>query len=204
MEPAKDREPGGQSGRRPDQPRHLRPADHDTHPRQSAVAEGRGDAGKIVDALKSSAEQEMTIAERLAGKARRALRLGRAFLSWLRPSRLAISTRKDLLRASTWILAILAVLVLGLAAAAMLKADSPVASGDLPLTDLRVEPERSLRGRPGCHWASGWLLSRGSPNPTRRKYHTTLLSYKWARRAVMLSLVATTAELIFALIARAT
>jgi hypothetical protein len=148
----------------------------------------------------------MTIAERLAGKARQAFALGAGVFVVAQTVAFGNFDVKNIsTREQHWIigLAILAVLVLGLAAAATLKADAPVASRDLPLTDLEsdlnaaYEGDQDVVGRLGGYYL-GVVQTRREANTTRRRW------YKWARRATMLSLAATTAELIFALIARAT
>ena len=69
--------------REPDQPRHLRPAG----PHSVGGGQGSGDASKVVEALRSSAAEELTIAERLASKARQAFALSYTQKLWMRVKR---------------------------------------------------------------------------------------------------------------------
>jgi len=68
-----------------DQPRSLRPEADEESTRRPAVARAGGSgpdlggAGKVVDALKASADQEFNIAERLSAKARQAFALTAGF-----------------------------------------------------------------------------------------------------------------------------
>ena len=111
-----------------------------------------------------------------------------------------VSTREQ-----HWIigLAVAAVIVLGLAAMATLKADATVESRDLPLEQLESDldaayaGDEDVVGRLGQYYL-GIVKSRRRANKERLGW------YVWARRAVGLSLFVTTTELVFALIARAT
>lgn len=167
---------------------------------------GPSDAAKIVDALRSSADQELTIAERLASKARQAFALGAGVFVVAQTVAFGnFEANKVTTREQHWIvgLAICAVVLLGLAALATLKADSTVDSGDLPLSKLEddlnaaYEGDDAVMGRLGGYYL-GVVRSRRDANSARRG------SYKLARLTVVLSLVATVAELISALIARTT
>lgn len=208
MEPAKDGESGSLPERVPAQGRHLRPADdHDSSPRPTdGGGGGHEDAATIVDALKSSSEQELTIAERIATKARQAFALGAGVFVVAQTVAFGnfdankISTHDQHL---IIILAIVAVAVLALAGVATIKADSTVPSGDLPLDDLAkdlnaaYEGDEEVVGRLGTYYL-GVVRTRRAANVTRIKW------YRQARWAVLLSLAATTAELIFSLVARGT
>jgi hypothetical protein len=206
MELAKDGEPGGSPERVPDHQRHLRPADQSETDLTAGGGDGHGGAETIVDALKSSAEQELTIAERIASKARQAFALGAGVFVVAQTVAFGnFDANKISTRDQHWIivLAIVAVVILALAAAAALKADSTVASGDLPLDALAkdlnaaYEGDEDVVGRLGGYYL-GVVRTRRAANVTRVAW------YKQARWAVLFSLVATTAELIFAHVARAT
>jgi cytochrome c biogenesis protein CcdA len=160
----------------------------------------------VVDALRASADQEFAIAERLAGKARQAFALGAGVYVVAQTVAFGnFEATKLSSREQHWIiyLAILAVLVLGVAALATIKADAPVDSRDLPLTDLATELNAAYDGDPDVvgrlgGYYLGVVRSRRGANAERRRW------YAWARGLVSASLVVTTAELIFALLARAT
>jgi len=206
MELANDGDPEGQPEWVSDQPRHLRPADKSEADPTAGGGDGHGDAVTIVDALKSSADQELTIAERIASKSRQAFALGAGVFVVAQTVAFGnFDANKISTRDQHWIivLAIVAVFILALAAAAALKADSTVASGDLPLDALAedlnaaYEGDEDVVGRLGGYYL-GVVRTRRNANVTRVEW------YKQARLAVLFSLVATTAELIFALVARAT
>jgi hypothetical protein len=167
---------------------------------------GPEDAKEIVDALRSSAEQELTIADRLAGKARQVFVLGVGVFVVAQTVAFGnFDAKKISTREQHWIigLAVVAVLVLVLAAVATIRADATATSGDLPLDDLQADlnaaydGDRDVVGRLGGYYL-GVVRTRREANDRRRGW------YKWSRRAVALSLFATTTELVFALIARAT
>jgi hypothetical protein len=200
-----DREPD-RSGHRYDQPRHLRPAGPEGTAMTIQGGHGPGDAGKLIDALRSSADQELTIAERLASKARQAFALGAGFFVVAQTVAFGnFDVKKISTREQHWIigLAVMAVVILGVAAVATLKADATVTSGDLPLEKLEMdlnaayEGDEDVIGRLGGYYL-GVVRTRRDANTMRRRW------YGWARRAAALSLLATTVELVFALIARAT
>jgi hypothetical protein len=208
VELAEDAEVEHRPGRGdPEHPRPLRSAPAEATPATGGRgAGGSADAGKIVDALRSSADQELTIAERLASKARQAFALGAGvFVVAQTVAFGSFEVTKLTAREQHWIvaLAVGAVALLGLAALATLKADSTVDSGDLPLAKLEADlnaaydGDDEVVGRLGGYYL-GVVKSRREANATRR------LWYKRARLAVVLSLVVTVAELIFALIARTT
>jgi hypothetical protein len=188
------------------EPRALRSTSSGSVP---AVAGGTGSgpsgAGMIVDALKSSADQELTIAERLAGKARQAFALGAGVFVVAQTVAFGnFEASKITTREQRWIIgmAIGAVVLLGLAAIATLKADAPVVSGDLPLAKLEddlnaaYDGDQDVIGRLGGYYL-GVVKTRRAANASRVRW------YKHARLAVVASLLATVAELIFALVARA-
>jgi hypothetical protein len=192
-------------GNEPKQPRHLQPAPPGMQPVALGGGSGPGDAGKIVDALKSSADQELVIAERLTGKARQAFALGVGVFVVAQTVAFGnFEVAKITGREQHWIigLAILAVVVLGVAALTTIRADAPVVSGDLPLAELEsdlnaaYEGDPDVVGRLGGYYL-GVVKSRRNANSKRRRW------YEWSRRIVSLSLIVTTVELIFALLARA-
>lgn len=197
---------GGQSSEDPGPPRHLQPAPREPPPATAGGGSGSGDAGKVVDVLRASAEQEFAIAERLAGKARQAFALGAGVYVVAQAVAFGnFEATKLSSREQHWIiaLAILAVLVLGVAALATIKADAPVASGDLPLVKLEADLNAAYEGDPNVvgrlgEYYLGVIRSRRDANKKRRRW------YAWARGLVSASLVVTTVELIFALVARAT
>jgi hypothetical protein len=199
---------GGDPGRSESQgdvPRHLRPAEQENEQLASGGG-GPGDAGKIIDALRSSAEQELTIAERLASKARQAFALGAGVFVVAQTVAFGNFDVKNIsTREQHWIigLAIAAVAVLGIAAVATLKADSTATSGDLPLDKLEndlndaYEGDQEVVGRLGGYYL-GVVQTRRDANATRRRW------YSRARWIVTASLFVTIGELIVALVFRAT
>lgn len=184
-----------------DEPRRLRSAAEPIIGPERRVAgsgSGPGDAGRIVDALKSTADQEMTIAERLCGKARQAFTLGAGVFVVAQTVAFNSFDERTLDgHEKVWMLrlAILAVAILGLAAFATVKADGTVDSRDLPLKDLEsdlnaaYEGDADVLGRLGGYYL-GVVRSRREGNVVRRRW------YKRARFAVALSLMATVAELL--------
>jgi hypothetical protein len=197
---------GGQSSEDPKPSRHLQPAPREMRAAVAGGGSGSRDAGKVVDALRASAEQEFAIAERLAGKARQAFALGAGVFIVAQTVAFGnFEATKLSSREQHWIiaLAILAVLVLGVAALATIKADAPAASRDLPLEKLEADLNAAYEGDPNVigrlgEYYLGVVRSRRHANKNRRFW------YALARGLVSASLVATTVELIFALIARAT
>jgi hypothetical protein len=158
-----------------------------------------------VDALKSSAEQELTIAERLASKARQAFALGAGVFIVAQTVAFGnFDATNVTTRERQWIigLAVCAVVLLGVAGLATLKADAPVPSGDLPLAKLEddlnaaYEGDGDVLGRLGGYYL-GVVKSRRKANTARLRW------YSRARGVVVLSLLSTVGELIFALISRA-
>jgi hypothetical protein len=204
MELAASREPD--EPKRNDGPRQLRPAAGHTSEVPAGGGQGPVDAAKIVDVLKASADQELTIADQLSTKARQAFALGAGVFVVAQTVAFGnFDAKKISTREQHWIiaLAIFAVLILGLAAIATLRADSTVVSGDLPLSKLEGDlnaayaGDGDVVGRLGEYFL-GVVRSRRAANSTRRSW------YGKARLAVAASLLATTAELVFALIARIT
>ena len=191
-------------------PRHLHPARQEDTPSGIAETQSSGGggfeaAGRIVDALKASADQELTIAERLSGKARQAFALAAGVFVVAQTVAFG-SFEADNLGGNekSWMigLAICAVVLLALAAFGTIKADSTVNSGDLPLEELENDLNAAYQGDPdvigrlGSYYL-GVVRSRREANDVRRKW------YKWARSVVVLSLLATVTELIVSLAARA-
>lgn len=193
-----------------DQPPRLLPAERAGSevatgaPATSGPGGGPSDAGKIVEALKSSADTEFHIAERLASKARQAYALAAgvfvisqtvAFGSFQSAN---LSSREQHRIIG---LAIAAVLILGVATWKVLAADDVQESGDLPLDSLMddlnkaYEGDDGVLGRLGGYYA-GVVRTRRTANTVRRR------AYKSSRIFVAASLAATVAELVFALIAR--
>jgi hypothetical protein len=202
-----DMEPSGD----PQRPRQLRPASREEDPPPTLSATGGagdppGDAGRIVDALKASADQELTIAERVSGKARQAFALAAGVFVVAQTVAFGNFEANNLSdRERDWILglAIAAVVLLGAAAFATIKADATVDSRDLPLGKLEddlnaaYEGDPEVTGRLGGYYL-GVVRSRRKGNRVRVKW------YKRARIVVALSLLATVAELILSLAARTT
>jgi hypothetical protein len=164
----------------------------------------RDDAGMIVGALKSLAEQEFTVAERLTSKARQAFALGAGFYVVTQSIAFgSFDASRLTAREHQWVLglSIAAAVLLGVAGLASLRADAPVSSGDLPLARLEddlnaaYEGDPDVVGRLGSYYL-GVVTSRRKANAAR------LTWYRRARFAVVLSLLGTIVELIFALAAR--
>lgn len=205
MELTEDADVEGHNPHEPERPRRLQHAPREPAPTApNRPGGGPTDAAEIVNALKSSADQELTIAERLASKARQAFALGAGFFVVAQTVAFGnFDASKITTHDQHWIIgmAIAAVLVLGLAAVATLRADSTVASGDLPLSKLEddlnaaYDGDPDVLGRLGGYYL-GVVRSRRSANAKRRS------AYKFARLAVVCSLTATVAELVLALVAR--
>lgn len=195
----------------PPQPRRLRPAD-ERNPGDAATQEGGGsdggpqDAARIVDALKASADTELTIAERLSSKARQGFALAAGVFVVAQTVAFGNFEAANLTdRETHWLLglAIGAVVMLGIAALATIKADATFDSRDLPLGKLEDDLNAAYAGDPDVMgrlggYYLGTVKSRRKANKKRRRW------YKGARLFVVLSLVATVAELIVSLVARAT
>lgn len=171
---------------------------------QEGAGSGPPDAGKILDVLRASADQELAIAERLSGKARQAFALAAAVFTI---SQTVAFGNFDTARLSTnekhWIiaLAIIAVVALGIAVFSTIQADTTVDSRDLPLAALEddlnatYEGDPDVIGRMGSYYL-GVVKTRRDGNMMRRSW------YQRTRVIVSVSLVATLSELIFALVAR--
>jgi len=174
-------------------------------PKTGGPSEPPEDAGRVVDALIASADQELTIAERLSAKARQAFALAAGVFVVAQTVAFG-SFQTDNLgdREQDWLigLAIVAVVVLALAAFATIKADATVDSRDLPLRKLEddlhaaYQGDSEVTGRLGGYYL-GVVRTRRGANDTRRRW------YERARFVVGLSLLATVAELIVSLAARA-
>jgi hypothetical protein len=196
-------------GSDPERPRHLVPAREGDEPEAPRASGGWGsgpnDAGRIVDALKASADQELTIAERCSSKARQAFALAAGVFVVAQTVAFGSFEAKNLSGPEKdWMigLAIGAVAMLALAALATIKADATVDSRDLPLADLEndlnaaYDGDPDVTGRLGGYYL-GVVRTRREANDTRRRW------YKRARLVVALSLLATVAELIVSLVSRA-
>lgn len=196
----------------PPEPRRLRPAGEQDNAGDPAAQEGGGsgggpeDAARIVDALKGSAEAELTIAERLSSKARQGFALAAGvFVVAQTVAFGSFEAAKLTDRETHWLLglAIGAAAMLGIAALATIKADATFDSRDLPLKKLEddlnaaYDGDPDVMGRVGGYYL-GVVRTRRKANKTRRRW------YKGARVFVALSLVATVAELIVSLAARTT
>lgn len=208
MEAARDPDTGKRSAGRPGS-RALHPAQPEGDPGIALKASGSGrgsdDAGRIVDALKASAEQELTIAERVSGKARQAFALAAGLFVVAQTVVFGRFEAENLTNLEKdWMigLAIGAVVLLVGAAFATIKADATVDSRDLPLGKLEDDLEAAYDGDPevtgrlGMYYL-GVVRTRRESNETRRTW------YKVARVVVGLSLAATVAELIASLVYRA-
>lgn len=194
---------GGQSPRlRPAEP----PAQVPAIPRKSGSGTGPGDAGRIVDALKASADTEFQIAERLASKARQAYALAAGVFVVSQTVAFGSFQANKVKPHEQHVLigfAIGAVVMLAVATWRVLAADDVQSSGDLPLDELVDDlnaaygGDEDVLGRLGGYYA-GVVRTRRDANAIRRT------AYKSSRIFVALSLAATVAELVFALIARTT
>jgi hypothetical protein len=162
------------------------------------------DAGKILDVLRASADQEMTIAERLSGKARQAFALAAAVFTISQTVAFGNFDASQLSgHEKHWmiLLAIVAVVALGFAVFSTIKADVTVDSRDLPLAALEDDLNAAYAGDPdvigrlGSYYL-GVVKTRRDANAVRRAWYTR------TRIVVSISLVATLSELIFALVAR--
>jgi hypothetical protein len=172
----------------------------------NASGGGPGDAGKVVDALKASADTEFQIAERLASKARQAYALAAGVFVVSQTVAFGSFQAAKLSSREQHVLigcAIVAVVMLAVATWRVLAADDVQPSGDLPLDALMddlnaaYEGDDEVLGRLGGYYA-GVVRSRRNANAVRRS------AYKSSRIFVAASLAATIVELVFALIARTT
>lgn len=168
---------------------------------------GSGSAQTVIDALKSSAEEQLTMAERVSGKARQAFALAAGVFVVSQTVAFGNFDTKNIRPYEKhWIIgfAIGAVGMLAIAAFATLKADATVKSGGLPLDKMEKElnaalvdgDDEGVMGRVGGYYL-GVVRSRRKANKKRTKW------YKAGRFVVTLSLLATVAELIVSLLARA-
>lgn len=193
------------SGPRPLHPaRQERGLDEPRLLRSSGSGAGPADATGIVDALKSSADQELTIAERISAKARQAFALAAGVFVVAQTVAFGNFETKQLSpHEKHWIigLGIGAVATLVLAAFATIKADSTFDSGDLPLSELENDLNAAyagdvdVTGRLGGYYL-GVVRTRRTANSGRRCW------YKASRLIVSFSLLATVAELVLSLVAR--
>ena len=163
-----------------------------------------GQADRVLDALKSSADIEFYIAERLAAKARQAFALAAGLFTVAQAVALGTFNPRSISSAEQyWILAlaIVAVVAVGLAALAAVRADGTVVSGDLPLAALEddlnaaYDGDREVVGRLGSYYL-GVVRTRRVANSVRRTW------YRRVRACVVVSVSATLLELILSLIAR--
>jgi hypothetical protein len=163
-----------------------------------------GDAGKVVDALKASVDQEFSIAERLSAKARQSFALAAGVFVVAQTVAFGGFASAKLSGAEQHVmiwLAIGAVVALALAVGFTLKADATYDSRDLPLEKLEDDlnaaysGDHEVLGRLGGYYL-GVVRSRRKANASRRKW------YSRTRGAVVLSLAATVAELVFSLVSR--
>jgi hypothetical protein len=187
-----------------ERPRHLQPAPASSVETGGGSGGGASGADKLVDALRASADQELTIAERLASKARQAFALAAGVFVVSQTVAFGSFEAKNLGgHEKHWIigLAIGAVVLLCVAAFATIKADAPVSSGDLPLADIENDlnaayaGDDEVVGRLGGYYL-GVVQTRRDANSVRRRWYTR------ARSIVGVSLLATVAELIVSLLAR--
>jgi len=163
-----------------------------------------GDAGKIVDALKASADQEFAIAERLSAKARQAFALAAGFFIVAQTVAFGgFEADKLSSHEKHWILAlaIVAVGALGVGVAFALKTDATYASRDLPLERLEDDLNAAYSGDPDVigrlgGYYLGIVRTRRGANRSRLRW------YRLTIAAVLLSLAATVSELILSLVSR--
>lgn len=185
-------------------PTPVSPGERDVVPAAGGPGGGPPDAGRIVDALKASADQEFHIAERLASKARQAYALAAAV--FVVSQTVAFGTFGQDKLSSTdktvvILMAIISVAFLCIATKSVLDADDVVESGDLPLKELEndlnaaYDGDPEVVGRLGSYYL-GVVRSRRKANSVRLK------AYKSSRGWAALSLAATAIELVIALAAR--
>ncbi len=190
-------------------PRLLRPEAGRQSTRHSAADTGGvgpdiGSAGKIVDALMASADQEFNIAERLSAKARQAFALAAGFFVVAQTVAFGgfEATKLSAYEARwTIALAIVAVVALCFAVGFAIKADATYKSGDLPLEELEGDLNAAYAGDSNVigdlgRYYLGVVRTRREANGSRH------LWYQMTRRAVIVSLAATASELIFSLVSR--
>lgn len=174
-------------------------------PDASTLAAARADAGRIFEALRSAADQEFTIAERLATKARQGFALAAAFFAISQTVAFSSFEAEQLSHCEKrWLigLAIAAITTLAAAAGCTIWADSLFGTRDLPLATLEHEVNAAYDGDldvlgrlVGLYL--GIVRSRRNANNGRRT------AYKASRVFVVLALAATCLELIYGLAARA-
>lgn len=196
--------------REEDRPRPLHAdvgQDSPQHPVAKAGGSGSdpGGAGKIVDALKASADQEFNIAERLSAKARQAFALAAGFFIVGQTVAFgSFEATKLSTHEKHWMIALAIVAIAALAPFAVaftLKADATYKSRDLPLEKLEDDLNAAYEGDPDVignlgRYYLGIVRTRRKANSSRRVwYHLTL-------GAVIVSLAATVSELIFSLVSR--
>lgn len=193
-----------------DLPRRLRPEIDEESARRPAAKKAGGSgadlggAGKVVDALKASADQEFNIAERLSAKARQSFALAAGFFVVAQTVAFGgFEATKLSAHENHWIiaLAIMAVAALAFAVLAALKADATYKSRDLPLEKLEDDLNAAYAGDPDVignlgRYYLGIIRTRRKANGSRRVW------YQLTRIAVIVSLSATVSELIFSLVSR--
>ena len=193
-----------------DRPRRLRPEVGEEISRRPAAKEGGSGpdldgAGKIVDALRASADQEFNIAERLSGKARQSFALAAGFFIVAQTVAFGgFEATKLSAHEKNWIIALAIASVAALASAVFtaLKADATYKSRDLPLETLEddlnaaYEGKSDVIGKLGGYYL-GIVRTRREANARRREW------YQRTRVAVIISLLATVSELVFSLVSRA-
>lgn len=192
-------------------PRAIRPPGREgqddlPHPPESPTGSGLDfdAAAKVIDALKATADQEFSIAERLSGKARQAFALAAGFFIVGQTVAFgSFEAAKLSTHEKRWViaLAIVAVALLAVAVGAALKADATYKSRDLPLGKLEDDLNAAYEGDPNVmgnlgSYYLGIVRTRREGNRARRRW------YQATRVAVTLSLGATVAELVYSLIGR--
>ncbi|RKQ90470.1 hypothetical protein C8N24_0274 [Solirubrobacter pauli] len=163
-----------------------------------------GQADRVVDAIKASADVEFNIAERLSGKARQAFALAAGMFTVAQAVALGAFRPGNVNTVEArWILGFALAAVIALAAAALttVKADATVVSGDLSLDLLEDElnlaytGDQDVVGRIGTYYL-GVVRSRREANTVRRRW------YRRVRVCVVVCITAIVSELVVSLAAR--
>jgi hypothetical protein len=178
--------------------------DHSAAPSSGEAREGPQDVSLLVDALKSSAAQEFSIAERLTAKTRQTFALAVGFFTIVQTvafNSFAQAEISDAEKTRMLVLAISAIACLALAAATTVRADALVASADLDTDEIKRFLKSAYAGDKDipARLAESYMTivdTRRKANAVRRdRYRSTV----WVAG---LSIAITTAELILALVSR--
>lgn len=162
------------------------------------------DVGYVLDALRTSLEQEFQIAERLAAKTRQLFALALAFFTVVQTVAFGSFASSDIAageKLAMLLIASLAIVVLAISAFIAARADTLVPARDVRLEDLRddlnaaYEGDEAVPGRLAKYYL-GVVRSRRAANETRRRRYGHLQYVAGASIAV------TTIELVVSLASR--